>query len=259
MRGRVRWFGAAWAVAAVGAVVAGAPAARPASAATNRVVLADMRFTPAQLEIEVGDVVVWEAADNGHTVTARDGSFDSSPGGLMDQGDEFRWRFRVPGTYAYFCRVHQGRGMQGQVFVVDPFGPSTTTSTTPRPAVAAGSSTTSTTVPLTSSTAAPTTTTSRPLATSSSTSPAMATPSTVPLGTPVAPQDPPALNPNAPVVASESNGADLPEARAAARHPGRSLAGPVAAAAGALAVLGIAGATAGRAVLRRRAPRDRTP
>ena len=109
-----------------------------------------MRFTPARVQIELGDSVIWEAGDDGHTVTARDGTFDSSSRGLMAEGDQFRWRFRVPGTYAYFCRVHQNRGMQGEIVVVDPSGATTTTRLTPVTAAA----TTSTTAALTTTTAA---------------------------------------------------------------------------------------------------------
>src|SRR6266513_2952352 len=94
--------------------------ARPAAANTARVEMDNQRFNPPRLEIDLGDYVQWEARDDDHTVTARDGSFDSSARGVMVQGDEYRTRFRVPGTYDYFCRIHQSRGMVGQIVVVDP-------------------------------------------------------------------------------------------------------------------------------------------
>src|SRR5581483_4226903 len=114
----------------VGALI-GPVTARPAAASTSRVVAANLQFTPARLQVFVGDTVVWDAGDDDHTVTARDGSFDSSDRGLMAAGDEFRWRFRVPGTFPYFCRVHGDRGMQGVIVVVDPPAPSTTATSTP--------------------------------------------------------------------------------------------------------------------------------
>ncbi|MEW6473361.1 MAG: plastocyanin/azurin family copper-binding protein [Actinomycetota bacterium] len=191
---------------------------RPAEAYVSRVDVSGMRFTPPRVEIELGDSVIWEAGEDGHTVTARDGSFDSSSRGLMREGDQYRWRFRQPGTYAYFCRVHQNQGMQGEVVVVDPYAP-TTSSTRLMPVTApATTATTAAPPPPTVSTAPPTTTTSRPLATSSSTSPAIATSTTVPVGTPVVPQEPPPLDPAAPVVGSAEADADLPEAQAAARR-----------------------------------------
>ena len=204
--------------ALLGALPAAVP---PASGATAQVVAGELRFNPVRLEIALGDSVNWEAADDGHTVTAADGTFDSSPRGLMDEGDEYRYRFRVPGTYAYFCRVHANRGMRGEIRVVDPYAPTTSstrvtpvTAAAPASTPAAAPSPTPTTEPPT--TEPPTTTSSRRLATSSSTSPAMATPA--PAGTALIPQEPPVLNPSAPVVGSAEGDADLPGAQAAARR-----------------------------------------
>lgn len=187
-----------------------------ADAYVSRVDISGMRFTPARVQVELGDSVIWEASEDGHTVTAADGSFDSSSRGLMREGDQYRWRFREAGTYAYYCRVHQSRGMTGEVVVVDP----TTTSTTRLTQVtaAATTSTTSTTAPATTTSTAPVTTTSRVLATSSSTSPAVATATTAPAGIPVAPQEPPALNPATPIVGTAEADAKLPGAQAAAQR-----------------------------------------
>jgi plastocyanin len=239
----------------VGALT-GPVAARPVAASSARVIAANMQFTPARLEVSIGDTVAWAAEDDDHTVTARDGSFDSSDRGLMASGDDFRWRFRAPGTYPYFCRVHGNRGMQGVIVVVDPSAPSTTaTSTRPVPVTAAA--TTSTTLGgITSTTAPATTTTTRPLATSSTTSIAMATPSTTLIGTPEVPQAPPALNPAAPVLGTGRGGDQgLSASEAASRRSSGSgnAAVAVAAALGALVVLGGVGGG-----LRRRARRRRT-
>jgi plastocyanin len=187
--------------------------ARPAGAAIAQVEAAGTRFNPAKLQVQMGDTVVWEAGDDNHTVTARDGTFDSSTRGTMVEGDQFRWRFRVAGTYAYYCRVHQSRGMQGEIVVVDPSAATSTTRLTPVTAAA----TTSTTAAATTGTTLPATTTSRQLATSSTTSLRQITSTTVPAGAPVLPQEPPALNPNAPVLTG-SGVAVLPDAQAAARR-----------------------------------------
>jgi plastocyanin len=192
----------------IGVVLSG-----PAGAYVERVQLANQRFTPARVQIQLGDSVIWEAGDDGHTVTARDGSFDSSDRGLMAEGDQFRWRFRVPGTYAYYCRVHQNRGMVGEVVVIDPAAPTTTTPLTPVTAAA----TTSTTAAATTETTLPVTTTSRELATSSTTSLRQATSTTVLPGAPADPQEAPAINPNAPILTG-SGSSVLPEAQAAARR-----------------------------------------
>lgn len=190
----------------------GAVPARPAAAAVERVEMAGVLFSPARVEIEMGDTVLWEAGDDSHTVTARDGSFDSSSRGLIGEGEEYRFRFRVPGKYAYYCRVHQSRGMQGEVVVIDPSAPTTsTTLVTPvtAPATTTSMATTTTTVPAT--------TTSRELATSSTTSRSIATTTTALTGTPVAPQEPPALNPNTPTL-DPAGDFGFSDAQAAARR-----------------------------------------
>ncbi len=216
MSGRAwRVAGALVLVTAVAGVIGVVPA-RPAGAAIVSVEMSGMRFNPASLQIQTGDTVVWEADDDddGHTVTARDGSFDSSSRGAMYRGDQFRWRFRLPGTYAYYCRVHQSRGMQGEIVVVDPNAATSTTRLTP---VTAAATTSTTMMTATTETTLAVTTTSRALATSSTTSLRQITSTTVPAGAPVVPQEPPALNPNAPIL-SGSGTAVLPETQAAARR-----------------------------------------
>jgi plastocyanin len=197
-------------VTAVAGVIGGF-SARPAGAYVARVQLANQRFDPPRVEIQLGDSVIWEAGDDGHTVTARDESFDSSDRGLMAEGDQFRWRFRVPGTFAYYCRVHQNRGMVGEVVVIDPSDPTSTTRLTPVTAAA----TTSTIADDSTTTTAPVTTTSRELATSSTTSLRQATSTTMLPGVPADPQEAPTMNPNAPILTGAGSSV-LPDARPAA-------------------------------------------
>jgi plastocyanin len=199
-------------VTAVAGVIGVVPN-RPAGASVGRVDMAGTRFNPSRLQIQTGDTVIWEAYDDGHTVTAGDGSFDSSSRGTMAEGDQFRWRFRTPGTYAYYCRVHRSRGMQGEVVVIDPSAATSTTRLTPVTAAA----TTSTTAAATTETTLPVPTTSRPLAPRSTPRLRQITSTTVPAGTPAVPQEPPALNPNAPVLTGSGTSV-LPDATAAARR-----------------------------------------
>ena len=171
----VAMSGRVWRVLAASVLVTavmGPIVARPAEAVTTRVTMADMKFTPDHLEVQLGDSVVWLAGDDDHTVTARDGSFDSSSRGLMGQGDEFRWRFRVPGQFAYYCRIHGSRGMQGVITVVDPSAP-TTTPTRLSPVTAAA--TTSTTEASTTTTTEPATTTTTTTPSTSDSAPTTAT------------------------------------------------------------------------------------
>lgn len=85
--------------------------------------VANIAYTPATLEVAVGDAVTWTSEDEGvhHTVTSglppgetvpgvskgeaakADGVF---AGDLPDAGSSFTFTFEKPGTYAYFCEVH---------------------------------------------------------------------------------------------------------------------------------------------------------
>lgn len=61
-------------------------------------------FSPGHADVLVGDSVHWtNVSVRTHTVTARDGSFDS---GRLQPGADFRHRFAAPGTVPYFCRLH---------------------------------------------------------------------------------------------------------------------------------------------------------
>ena len=71
------------------------------------------RFTfETPLEIEVGTSVTWTNTEEPHTVTARDGSFNSD---RIPQGESFTHTFDTAGTFDYFCQVHPA--MEGTVIV----------------------------------------------------------------------------------------------------------------------------------------------
>lgn len=97
------------------------PEATEAAGAEIRV--ANIAYSPASLDISVGDTVTWTSEDEGvrHTVTSGrpagetvpgvsegeaakpDGTFD---GALDDAGATFTFTFDAAGSYAYFCDVH---------------------------------------------------------------------------------------------------------------------------------------------------------
>lgn len=94
-----------------------------AFAASVSVSIGDNFYDPDTVTIGVGDTVNW--TNNGqapHTVTADDGSFDSSPDcpadidACMQAGDTYGQTFSDPGTFSYFCKVH-GQSMSGTVVV----------------------------------------------------------------------------------------------------------------------------------------------
>lgn len=98
----------------------------------SEVVAEHVAFAPAKLEVDAGTEVTWVNRDANvvHTATSGapgdkgvpgldngtaakpDGVFD----GEMDGADAtFSFTFDEPGTYAYFCRVHQS--MTGEIVV----------------------------------------------------------------------------------------------------------------------------------------------
>ena len=80
----------------------------------DRVEIGDFAFSPATIEVPLGTEVTWENADpTPHTVTARDGGFDS---GALDPGSRFAATFDRAGTFAYFCQIHPT--MTGSIRVV---------------------------------------------------------------------------------------------------------------------------------------------
>ena len=90
--------------------------------------IVDTDFAPVTIRIEPGATIRWkQIGDQPHSVTAADGSFDSSPDcGPLDSdrclgmGDTFVHDFDTPGTFVYYCRVHglpDGTGMVGTVVV----------------------------------------------------------------------------------------------------------------------------------------------
>lgn len=102
-----------------------------AMAATNTVRLTDQnRFEPQTLTVRVGQTVTWNNSSAAvHTVTDDPGlaakpvdvalpkgakPFNS---GFLKAKAVFKHRFTVPGTYRYFCILHEGLGMVGTVVV----------------------------------------------------------------------------------------------------------------------------------------------
>ena len=78
-------------------------------------------FTPATLDIHVGDTVTWHNAGGGHNVAADDGSF-SNP--ISSAAWTFTHTYTTAGTFGYHCQVHgaPGSGMFGTINV-DTSGP----------------------------------------------------------------------------------------------------------------------------------------
>ena len=92
---------------------ASAPAAK-SSSGTTEARIAGFAFSPADLEVKVGDEITWTNDDaDTHTVTATSGAdFDS---GSLAQGATFSFKAEKAGTIEYFCAIHPA--MKGTITV----------------------------------------------------------------------------------------------------------------------------------------------
>jgi plastocyanin len=62
-------------------------------------------FTPQTLTVSPGDTIVWTNRDPfPHTVTARNGQFDS---GVVEEGHSWKYTAKSKGEFPYFCTLHQ--------------------------------------------------------------------------------------------------------------------------------------------------------
>jgi plastocyanin len=104
-------------------VTACSPSDKEPTSEADTVQLKLLQFTPGRLTIPVGTEVTWRNAEPiTHTVTSGavtgvdektglrsgqqpDGRFDHR---LERSGQAFSYTFSEPGTYSYFCSIHQG-------------------------------------------------------------------------------------------------------------------------------------------------------
>ena len=88
--------------------------------ATVYVDVGDGFYSPDNLTVGVGDTVVWDVHHGGHTVTASDGTFDSSggtqPPTVLPVGARYAFTFQNVGVYPYSSRT-DGPGMKGTITV----------------------------------------------------------------------------------------------------------------------------------------------
>ena len=111
MARRLRVVHALLAVALVPALAGAAPrVAHPAASVAGKpvhelaVAIDGMRFVPATLAVKPGDRVTWVNKDLvPHTVTARDGRFDSR---TLAAGASFAWTATGAGRVEYACLYH---------------------------------------------------------------------------------------------------------------------------------------------------------
>ena len=100
----------------LGSLVAAPPADTHPGHGALPVAVAQFKYTPASINIVVGDSVLWtwNGPDTNHSVTADAGQsmdFDSDPGKPSAEiahplNDGYGMTFTQPGTYRYHCKVH---------------------------------------------------------------------------------------------------------------------------------------------------------
>jgi plastocyanin len=90
-----------------------APAEKKDAAQSHDVAIKGMKFDPAEIQINVGDSVVWTNKDDrDHTVVGKGSSFKSEN---LGKGDTFEQKFTKAGKYSYACSYHPR--MKGVVIV----------------------------------------------------------------------------------------------------------------------------------------------
>lgn len=81
--------------------------------------VANFAFTPQQLQINVGDTVLWTNSQGQHSVEGNAIDFPDNPESFGNQIGDAGWNyefiFNLPGVYSYKCGVHSS--MTGSVTV----------------------------------------------------------------------------------------------------------------------------------------------
>lgn len=98
----------------------GSSAPEKPAASSAAVEIKTFQFQPDPIEVEAGTPVTFTNADaTVHTVVAgtRAKPAPKTYKGELAQGDTFEQVYDKPGTYDYFCDLHSGDGMVGQVVV----------------------------------------------------------------------------------------------------------------------------------------------
>jgi plastocyanin len=86
----------------------------------NTVTLVDNQFSPAVLNVKVGDTVTWTWKNGVHDVKSgpnctADGKFDSGP--AVAAPKTFSFKFDTPGSFEYYCTPHCAMNMKGTIVV----------------------------------------------------------------------------------------------------------------------------------------------
>ena len=83
-----------------------------AQAAIKKVIIKNFSFDSAQIDIKVGDKVIWTNQDVAPHSIVINGAGQSAG---LSQGDNFEQVFSRPGVYSYICGIHPS--MKGEIVV----------------------------------------------------------------------------------------------------------------------------------------------
>lgn len=79
-----------------------------------KIQIINFAYSPVNLEINVGDTIVWENRDSvSHTITSKEGTELNSR--LLVKGEKYSHTFNTIGTYDYSCKPHPY--MRGTIIV----------------------------------------------------------------------------------------------------------------------------------------------
>ena len=85
-------------------VVGGLASKVMAADAIHTIVIECMQYSPAHLEVKLGDTVVWENKDPfPHTATSNDKTLDS---GNIESGQAWKYQTKTKGSFPYICTLH---------------------------------------------------------------------------------------------------------------------------------------------------------
>lgn len=88
-----------------GASAAASASSPAASSPPGTIVIKEFAFHPSHLRVRAGSTVTVHNEDSvTHTVTALDGKFNT---GDIAPGQTVTFRVDAPGTYPYYCLIHQ--------------------------------------------------------------------------------------------------------------------------------------------------------
>ncbi len=83
-------------------------------ATKTKVTISGYKFRPQILTVSEGTKVTWTNKDQDtHTVTAKNGAFDST----LKSGKSWSYTFNKAGTYHYHDRINDNPGLRGKIIV----------------------------------------------------------------------------------------------------------------------------------------------